>query len=96
MGARLTVVEPGTVGLIAEILRGVPALPGAACIRKAGIFSDPRRVGEAKAICARCPVITACDRWASSERGLTGVVAGEIRGTVRADDGDDETATEAL
>ncbi|MGP4058977.1 WhiB family transcriptional regulator [Mycobacterium sp. 4D054] len=97
MSARLTVAEPGTVGLIAEILRGVPALPGAACIRKAGVFSDRRRIGEAKAICARCPVITACDRWASAERGLTGVVAGEIRGIVRADDGDDdETATEAL
>lgn len=86
MGARLTVSEPGAVGLLAEILRGVPALPGAACIHKAGIFSDPRRVAEAKAICARCPVIAACDRWSRSERALVGVVAGRLHGTVRADD----------
>lgn len=96
MAAPATVADPGTFGLLAAILTGLPKLEGAACIRKAGIFSDPRRVGEAKAICARCPVIADCDRWASSERGLVGVVAGEVRGTVRADDGDDETATEAL
>lgn len=97
MGARLTVVESGEVGLIAEILRGVPELPGAACIRKAGIFSDPRRIGEAKAICARCRALTACQRWASTERGLTGVVAGELHGPVRADDGDnDDTSTETM
>lgn len=95
MAARPTVAEAGSVGLLAEIQRGVPALPGAACIRKAGIFSDPRRVGEAKAICARCRALTACRRWASTERGLTGVVAGELRGPVRTDDGDSETASEA-
>ncbi|MCG7583676.1 hypothetical protein [Mycolicibacterium sp. OfavD-34-C] len=95
MGARLTVAEPGTVGLIAEILRGVPALPGAACIRKAGVFSDPRRVGEAKAVCAGCGALEACRVWAATQPGLVGVVAGKLHGAARTDDGDDESSSEA-
>ena len=76
----------GMVELLSRILWKMPLLEGAACVRKAGIFSDPKRVGEAKAICEYCPAINACRRWSKAQHGLTGVVAGELRGFTHDDE----------
>ncbi len=93
--------EPGPVALLTEVLRGAPRLDGALCTGKRGHFIEAEtgnrvRVQECIALCRRCPALEACQRWASSERGLVGVVAGRLHAVVRADDGDDESQRETV
>ncbi|MEZ0339787.1 WhiB family transcriptional regulator [Mycobacterium sp. pV006] len=100
MGARPTVAEAGTVGLLAELLRDTPRLHGALCATKRGHFIEAEtgnrvRVEQCISICRRCPALEACRVWAATQPGLVGVVAGKLHATVRADDGDDESPSEA-
>lgn len=69
------------VALLAEILRGVPRLEGAACTSAPTVFDledGDRKL--AAAVCSTCPVQSACATWVSSVRPgeVTGTVAGEI------------------
>jgi hypothetical protein len=71
------------VELLAEILRGTPRLAEAACTdHPADKFdaTEPVDAVEALEICAVCPCLEVCRKWAESQaRGrLSGVVAGEI------------------
>ncbi len=100
MGARLTVAEPGTVGLLAELLRDTPRLDGALCATRRGLFMEAEtgnrvRVQQCISICRRCPALEACRVWAATQRDLVGVVAARQHTAVRADDGDDERSSEA-
>jgi WhiB family redox-sensing transcriptional regulator len=71
------------VTLLAEILRGTPPLPGAACVGQGDLFDYRDDENHAKAItlCQRCPALDACRQWADSQprAHISGVVAGEIR-----------------
>jgi WhiB family transcriptional regulator, redox-sensing transcriptional regulator len=93
-------LEPGSVALLAEVLRGAPRLDGALCTGKRGHFAEAEggskvRVAECIALCRRCPALEACQQWASSECALVGVVAGRLHAVVSADDGDDESPRDA-
>jgi WhiB family transcriptional regulator, redox-sensing transcriptional regulator len=77
----------GVVGLLAEILRGVPRLPGALCRGRHSLFDidekNPayreRIADEAAAVCFRCPVLAECGRWAAHPHArVRGVVAGRV------------------
>lgn len=70
----------GTVGLLAEILRDVPRLDGAACsLEHARLFDVPHQGGPggrqrarqrrviAERLCATCPAHDACADWATGE-----------------------------
>ena len=88
------------MSLMTEVLAGVPRLRGALCTTKRGHFAEAEggnrvRVDQCISICGRCPALDACQQWASSERGLVGVVAGRLHAVVRAEHGDDETSSEA-
>lgn len=86
------------VALVAAILRGAPKLPRAACRGKAGLFDaaeGSHQVRRARTICLACPELEACKTWAATQRDLVGVAAGQFRGTVRRDDDDNETPSEA-
>lgn len=69
------------VALLAEILRGVPRLDGAACVSAPTVFDldggDPTL---AAAVCSSCPARSDCSAWASAlpPGDVTGTVAGEI------------------
>jgi hypothetical protein len=75
--------EFDVVDLLAEILRGAPALPGAACVGRPGLFEgnteqDRRQAAE---LCnTRCPTANfdRCRAWAETapHNSLHGVVAG--------------------
>jgi hypothetical protein len=90
----------GVVDLLADILRGVPRLAGAACVgRWPGLF-DPPGQGEslddpdveyrhriAIGICGGCDCISDCARWVDSlpaSKRPAGVVAGRLPDTGRA------------
>jgi hypothetical protein len=79
------------IALLTEMLRATPQL-GA---RRACIGVDPRTMDAttlddartAMAVCAGCPALQACRRWAGEQRNkgrLEGVVAGQLRGEARA------------
>jgi WhiB family redox-sensing transcriptional regulator len=62
----------------------LPDLTGAACAGRSDLFdlaAGSRHHREALALCARCPVLTACRAWFASlpsvERPL-GVIAGRV------------------
>jgi Transcription factor WhiB len=69
------------VGLLAEILRRIPRLPGALCAGRPADFDCHDGVGieAAKALCHRCPALSACRTWTQTRRRgeLVGVIAGE-------------------
>jgi hypothetical protein len=81
--------DGGCVELLAAILAGVPALPGAACRGHAGLFDaaadgDRDAAQEAAEICRRCPVLEACAQWiarAHPQRPPPGVWAGRYQST---------------
>lgn len=69
------------VALLAEILRGVPRLEGAACTSAPTVFDledGDRKL--AAAVCSTCPAQSDCAAWISGLRpgDVTGTVAGEI------------------
>jgi hypothetical protein len=70
------------VDLLVAILRGAPALPGAACASadpKLFDGTDPAGTESAIALCRyRCPVLAACAEWAETapHDSLHGVVGG--------------------
>ena len=68
------------VELLAEIVRGTPKLPDAACRGRAELFisDDPDNTAAAIAICRQCPGLDACQGWAANQRRLVGVVAGQM------------------
>jgi hypothetical protein len=87
-------VEEGWVGLVAAIIEATPRLSGAACIGQPPELFDAANasaddIAAAKALCARCDSFAACSQWASGQRHLVGVVAGEYHHSKR-DDRDDE------
>ena len=69
------------VALIAEIFGGgLPRLPGALCVGRHELFDSPLPANriEAAALCARCPELLPCRRWAraaSKRRRPAGTVA---------------------
>jgi hypothetical protein len=83
-------VDPdGTVRLLGAILTGVPALPAAACRRRAGLFDDRHdgedveqrqaRLESAAAVCRGCPAQPACRSTLAPARwGGIGVQAGQV------------------
>ena len=84
----LTKVVPpaGVIGLLAEVLRGVPRLPGALCtgrhtLMDAEFDGDDRQfaVDSAAALCFQCPALAECGQWANEAR-VFGVVAGRDTG----------------
>lgn len=80
----MTTDPEGAVRLLAAILAGIPALPGAACRDRWELFdastSGHHEAAEAAvAICARCPVLTTCQAWAAHDypqKRPAGVLAG--------------------
>ncbi|MBX7455495.1 WhiB family transcriptional regulator [Mycolicibacterium sp. 3033] len=87
------------VELVAAVLADAPKLDGALCATKRGHFIEAEtgnrvRVDQCISICRRCPVMRACAEIAEVERDPVGVWAGVFRGTVRADDVDDESRRE--
>lgn len=69
------------VDLLVLVLRGLPPLPGAACVGKAELFESdrPADVATAGSLCERCPSLDPCRAWVSSlsyEARPTGIVAG--------------------
>jgi Transcription factor WhiB len=69
------------VDLLAAILRGAPALPGALCRDADPRLFDADSEADAQtamAICRRCPEIVPCGAW-GAERRVHGVVAAELR-----------------
>lgn len=76
--------EPGVIPLIAEVLAGVPRLPGARCKGRAELWDevdDPEVVEYATAQCEMCPALAACSSWADSlpaRKHPTGVLAGRL------------------
>jgi hypothetical protein len=89
-------LDGGWLALLAEVLAGLPKLPGALCV---GI--DPRTfdcidgkdIGRAVAICEGCPALSLCRTWSAQRRGLSGVWAGKYRGSIKADDGQNQRGT---
>ncbi|WP_396912453.1 WhiB family transcriptional regulator [Mycolicibacterium sp.] len=77
-------VEPGWLSLACEVLRNMPAMRDAACVRhrelfdKAAAFANPAAVAACARICAECPMLSRCRDWARSQRGLDGVFGGEL------------------
>ena len=95
-----TVADPGTFGLLAAILTGLPRLDGALCATKRGHFHEAEsgnriRIAECEATCRRCPVRAACAEQAMTERDPVGVWAGRLHAIVHADDGG-ETVSETV
>lgn len=93
MAAPATVDEPGTFGLLAAILTGLPRLDGALCATKRGHFHEAEtgnriRIAECEATCRRCPVRAVCAEQAMTERAPVGVWAGKLHAIVHADDGE--------
>ncbi|WP_448389425.1 WhiB family transcriptional regulator [Mycolicibacterium sp. XJ1904] len=78
--------EPGWVSLLSTILRDTPKLTGAVCVNRPVIFdvdvADPEQreyaIARATGLCKRCPCLERCAEWASTQRHLVGVVAGEL------------------
>ena len=70
-----------TVNLLSRILRGTPRLPNAACASRPEGFTstDPGHVDAAIAICRDCPDRAPCQRWADSDKTISGVVGGVLR-----------------
>lgn len=97
------IVSAPWVDLTAAILRDVPRLDGALCAGRAGAFDghdgrDGPGTQSARALCARCPALPACTEWVSrtaASRRPRGVVAGQWRGSMTADErgGHDATTT---
>lgn len=77
----------GVIGLLAEILRGLPRLDNAACRGRHVVWDceqtdhDEREYTQRSAIeqCKKCPALAACREWAAAQTNLTGVVAGEVQ-----------------
>jgi hypothetical protein len=72
----------GVVALLAEIVRGAPSLPGAACMDQHELYDElpgcgpeyqRERVERAAACCATCPVQAKCPTVVTS--GMTRVTA---------------------
>ena len=72
---------------LAAAIRPVPDLKGAACAGRSDLFdlrpvdSDDHAYREALALCARCPVLSACRAWFASlpaEAKPYGVIAGRV------------------
>lgn len=70
----------GALGLIAEIVRGTPALPDAACRDRPGEFdADSRDRPAAREACAACPARSRCGEWAATRQArVSGVLAGQL------------------
>lgn len=80
--------QPDLIGLLVKILADTPPMADAECIGHTDLF-DPQseheaaedvtyRHMQAATICASCPVLSECDRWAQTERPSDGVLAGRI------------------
>jgi hypothetical protein len=72
----------GVVALLAEIVRGTPSLPGAACMDQYQLYDDlpgsgpeyqRERVKRAAACCATCPVQAKCPMVVTA--GATNITA---------------------
>ena len=69
------------VTLVAAILAGTTALPGAACTSRPNLFDhdtgDPK---QAASLCNRCPAKSRCADWAATlpPGHASGVIAGQI------------------
>lgn len=84
-------VRPRTTVLVEAITARSPALPGALCVGCHALF-DPAEHGddravtgqrhdEARALCARCPVLAACTTWVKSlpsQQRPVGMIAGRL------------------
>lgn len=76
--------EPGLLPLLAEVLEGTADLSGAACAGRPELFDEAGpdedvqtvryRHQAAARICARCPALDRCRRWAESQKDLGGMV----------------------
>jgi hypothetical protein len=71
------------VDLLVAILRGAPALPGAACVGRPELFdgTDPASTETAIALCLyRCPALAAYERAANAapRNTVSGVLAGRL------------------
>jgi hypothetical protein len=71
------------VDLLAAILHGAPALPGAACVGRAELFdgTDPASTETAINLCRyRCTALAACERAANAapHNSVSGVLAGRL------------------
>ncbi|MCV7285354.1 WhiB family transcriptional regulator [Mycolicibacterium wolinskyi] len=68
----------GWIDLVAAIVRGTPALPGALCRGQADLFDAQwsSTASAAAELCHMCPDLAPCRQWAATERNLHGVIAG--------------------
>ena len=69
------------VTLVAAILAGTTALPGAACTTQPAVFDiDGGNPKKAATLCARCPAKPRCAQWAATlpPGHASGVIAGQI------------------
>lgn len=73
--------EPTWLGLLTTILKGMPSLPGAACIGLGDLFAAEHAgdVQRARKICLSCEAFSPCSDWIQGRRDVTGVVAGQLR-----------------
>lgn len=69
------------VDLLCEIVRDVPNVRGAKCVRRTRLMEDPSRVADAIALCHQCGGLRACQEWATRQQRLSGVVGGQLYGT---------------
>jgi hypothetical protein len=80
---RANIAARNEVDLLAEILTKAPSLPKALCRDQSALFDcvngSTENIRRAIAICRRCDELPACREWASTQRGLVGVVAGQYR-----------------
>ena len=74
------------IDLLKAILRDTPKLDGSLCRDRSDLFDTEQddaeerqyAIDSAKRLCRKCPALEACRDFASTQKRLTGVVAGEL------------------